>query len=350
MAVPMSAWAAVETGALWTMPPTTWPGGNPEIDEPGLTPRSPVTTDAPVLVTALPPRTAKVDAVPRAGLTTAAAGCARRRGRTRRRPAASAGRVRDRLLVMGFLGRGEWSGRCARSPLWLRTCPFAARSSLAPYPASAVRPTARVRGRWARSARPRRPTQKAGPCPDNVQRQFPETELSSRRGRSGRRRHRRSPQQAGRAVGSAPQAGPPAVRRPGGGNQQVAAGGVGKDSPSRSGVTPISMAGARASAQGPRSSRTDERGRPGSEPSPVTGTHSTGCTTCPSRAVRARTAAVTKPRWGRSITARSRWGSAAASSSARVSRTRRPARSTVRPARTRGRGDRGGGRRGRWCR
>ncbi len=45
--------------------PLTVPGGNPVIAVPGLAPRSPVRTVAPVLVTAEPPRTAKVAADPR---------------------------------------------------------------------------------------------------------------------------------------------------------------------------------------------------------------------------------------------------------------------------------------------
>src|ERR1700753_2149326 len=40
-------------------------GGNPVTDVPGLTPRSPLMIDEPVLVTAEPPRTAKLLAVPR---------------------------------------------------------------------------------------------------------------------------------------------------------------------------------------------------------------------------------------------------------------------------------------------
>src|ERR1051325_8385631 len=41
------------------------PGGNPVTDEPGETPRLPVMTLAPVLVTVEPPRTAKLCEVPR---------------------------------------------------------------------------------------------------------------------------------------------------------------------------------------------------------------------------------------------------------------------------------------------
>ncbi len=43
------------------------PGGKPVIEEPGQTPRSPLTTDEPVLVTVEPPRTAKLAAVPSPG-------------------------------------------------------------------------------------------------------------------------------------------------------------------------------------------------------------------------------------------------------------------------------------------
>lgn len=56
------AWAAVASAA-WMVPLTT-PGGKPVTAEPGLTPRSPVTTVAPVLVTVVPARTAKLAAVP----------------------------------------------------------------------------------------------------------------------------------------------------------------------------------------------------------------------------------------------------------------------------------------------
>src|SRR3954463_3631784 len=47
------------------MAPRTSPGGKPVIEVPGLKPRSPVRTEAPVLVTVEPPRTAKLPAVPR---------------------------------------------------------------------------------------------------------------------------------------------------------------------------------------------------------------------------------------------------------------------------------------------
>ena len=46
------------------MVPFTVPGGNPVTEEPGLSPRSPFTTDGPVLVTAVAPRTANALAVP----------------------------------------------------------------------------------------------------------------------------------------------------------------------------------------------------------------------------------------------------------------------------------------------
>src|SRR5205807_6212713 len=46
--------------------PFTTPGGNPVTAVPGLTPRSPVTIVAPVLVTVEPARTAKLAADPRA--------------------------------------------------------------------------------------------------------------------------------------------------------------------------------------------------------------------------------------------------------------------------------------------
>ncbi len=54
------------------MAPVTMPGGNPVIAVPGLTPRSPLMTLAPVLVTALPASTPKLPAVPRPTVATAA--------------------------------------------------------------------------------------------------------------------------------------------------------------------------------------------------------------------------------------------------------------------------------------
>jgi hypothetical protein len=48
-------------------PPTTIPGGKPTTALPGLTPRSPDTMVGPVLVTVLPPKTAKLAAVPSDG-------------------------------------------------------------------------------------------------------------------------------------------------------------------------------------------------------------------------------------------------------------------------------------------
>lgn len=57
------------------MPPTI-PGGKPVTELPGLTPRSSPTVVSPVFVTADPPRTAKLCAVPRRGLARAIAGYA----------------------------------------------------------------------------------------------------------------------------------------------------------------------------------------------------------------------------------------------------------------------------------
>ena len=51
--------------------PITIPGGKPVIEVPGLTPKSPMTTDGPVLVTAAAPRTAKLVAVPSGGAVAA---------------------------------------------------------------------------------------------------------------------------------------------------------------------------------------------------------------------------------------------------------------------------------------
>src|SRR5216684_6255685 len=65
-AVSLCACAAVES--LRNVAPTfTAPGRNPVIVLPGLTPRLPVTIVAPELVTADPPRTAKLAAAPSDG-------------------------------------------------------------------------------------------------------------------------------------------------------------------------------------------------------------------------------------------------------------------------------------------
>src|SRR5207249_1089296 len=58
------AWAAAESPA-WIVP-LTIPGGNPVTAVPGLSPRSPLTVVAPVLVTVEPARTANVLAAPSA--------------------------------------------------------------------------------------------------------------------------------------------------------------------------------------------------------------------------------------------------------------------------------------------
>jgi hypothetical protein len=55
---------AATASAAW-IGPFTVPGGNPVTAEPGLTPRSPFTTEGPVLVTVEPASTAKLLAVPR---------------------------------------------------------------------------------------------------------------------------------------------------------------------------------------------------------------------------------------------------------------------------------------------
>src|SRR5579883_3221431 len=61
---------------MWMVPGgTTIPGGNPEIALPGLTPRFPVSTVGPVLVTAAPPKTANDAAVPRDGAVAADTVC-----------------------------------------------------------------------------------------------------------------------------------------------------------------------------------------------------------------------------------------------------------------------------------
>jgi hypothetical protein len=67
-AVVRSFWADTARASLpvYVFPLTT-PGGKPVMAVPGLTPRSPVRTVLPVLVTVLLPRTAKVVAVPSGG-------------------------------------------------------------------------------------------------------------------------------------------------------------------------------------------------------------------------------------------------------------------------------------------
>src|SRR4051812_524037 len=78
------AWSATASAA-WIVPPLTMPGGKPVTAVPGLTPRSPVMTLGPVLVTVEPPSTAKLCAVPSDGAVCAAArgaGGLRSAGRT----------------------------------------------------------------------------------------------------------------------------------------------------------------------------------------------------------------------------------------------------------------------------
>src|ERR1041385_287591 len=61
-----SPWArAAAASAAWIVP-FTIPGGNPVTAVPGLSPRSPLTVDAPVLVTVEAARTTNVPADPRA--------------------------------------------------------------------------------------------------------------------------------------------------------------------------------------------------------------------------------------------------------------------------------------------
>ena len=60
-----SAWAwAATASAAWIVPLLTPPGGKPVTAVPGLTPRLPEITDAPVLVTVVPASTANEVAVP----------------------------------------------------------------------------------------------------------------------------------------------------------------------------------------------------------------------------------------------------------------------------------------------
>ena len=60
-----ATWAAAAVASVWIVPPLTVPGGNPVTEEPGETPRLPVTTVPPVFVTAEPARTANGAAAPR---------------------------------------------------------------------------------------------------------------------------------------------------------------------------------------------------------------------------------------------------------------------------------------------
>lgn len=56
---------AATASAWWMTPPVTLPGGNPVTAVPELTPRSPLTALAPILVTVVPANTAKLSALPR---------------------------------------------------------------------------------------------------------------------------------------------------------------------------------------------------------------------------------------------------------------------------------------------
>jgi hypothetical protein len=74
-AVVRSSWACAAGASALCMTPFTMPGGNPVTAVPGLTPRSPLMTLGPVLVTVCPARTAKLPAVPRpTGAVAATAG------------------------------------------------------------------------------------------------------------------------------------------------------------------------------------------------------------------------------------------------------------------------------------
>src|SRR6202041_3200488 len=76
-AVVRSDWAPPATASALCMAPFTVPGGNPVTEVPGLTPRSPLITLGPVLVTLCPPSTPKLPAVPRpTGAVAATAGWA----------------------------------------------------------------------------------------------------------------------------------------------------------------------------------------------------------------------------------------------------------------------------------
>src|SRR4051794_821937 len=113
-AVVRSAWAwAATASAAWIVPPVTTPGGKPLTAEPGLTPRLPVTRVGPVLVTVVPPRTAKLAAEPRrlASKTRSSHGSSDRADRTYRRrvPRVDAG-----LGVRHIRQRGKDIGEVSR--------------------------------------------------------------------------------------------------------------------------------------------------------------------------------------------------------------------------------------------
>ena len=66
-AVVVSVWAACAVAPPASVAPVLDPGGNPVMELPGETPKSPVSTDGPVFVTVDAPSTAKLPACPRDG-------------------------------------------------------------------------------------------------------------------------------------------------------------------------------------------------------------------------------------------------------------------------------------------
>jgi hypothetical protein len=106
--------------AVCVTPDDCTPGGKPEMAVPGVSPMSPVMTDAPVLVMALPANTAYVDAVPRSTLTVAALalGTAQKKVATALKLNANAPPSRDRwprTLCVRF-SSVDLCGDCAETP------------------------------------------------------------------------------------------------------------------------------------------------------------------------------------------------------------------------------------------
>src|SRR4029077_16504160 len=106
-------WRATASPA-WIVPPTMAPGGNPVIAVPGLTPRSPVMTVAPVFVTVDAPRTANDSAEPRAACANAGIAL----NANAMTPAVATSRVRVPVQETYLLMRLPYAGCItARSPI-----------------------------------------------------------------------------------------------------------------------------------------------------------------------------------------------------------------------------------------
>lgn len=94
-----SSWAVPATASAACVSPLTWPGGNPVTAVPGETPRWPLIIEGPVLVTAVPPRTPKLEAVPSPTRSRAATGPLHATTRARARP-------------MAIIAAKSFRGRC----------------------------------------------------------------------------------------------------------------------------------------------------------------------------------------------------------------------------------------------